>query len=876
MTGNVIVDQGFENSPGSWTPYESGFTTDTANVHSGSRALRLESATTTSLHGAYQVLALNQSQVRPLYFSAWSRAEGVTGTADSNYSFYLDLQYTDNSWLWGQILRFETGSHDWQFCEGFIVPAKPIKTARIYCLFRNTHTGTVWFDDLSLREVQAEIATFDHVRVATNPPSPIPYGGVPMELTTSDGLSMTLATSGGTIAELSVGGTSVRDPGHEYASGFFVRDVAGQSDFVHVGGELAAQGGNAIGHAASVPALNLDFDATYTVTADRIRIRAELEDTSGTERAVTLYFALPVMAEGWLWGDDIRTSRTVTGVSELANLGGISWHNETGATGYVSQYPWTALSGPAGGLTLGVPIDQPRIMRLICNPQTHQLYAAFDLGLSPLTTKFPRKGWVELVLYRYDPSWGFRAASQGYYDRFPGFFTRRLPPEREGLWVAFSDLAPITGFSDFGIGIHELGGFNQLTFDDSVNVASFRYVSEPWSHWLEIDTTSVDSANYDQVLAYLREQYEQGNQRAGATLCSGVFDELGRYSHDSEPAPWCNGAGGCALFRVNPDPDIVDTSYPLNKAHHDWSASARNVHTTRPGLDGEYIDSFPNAGEVMDFRTTHWAATDTPLSFRTGDKRVGLPMLFATVEFSRWLSDDVHQNLGKWTMANGVALNMPWGVDLFDVTGQETDWLASGSFVPQSDAALSYRRTLCHQKPYCFLMNTVFANFTYELVERYFQVCTFYGFYPSMFSANASSDRYWDVPARYNRDRPLFLTYVPVLKHINQLGWQPVTRATTSDSGVLIERFGNWPDLHFTLRNMGSAPVSTTVTVESAGLGLPSDPLVATGLLSSQETPLTGAGSSRVFGISLDPLATEVIEVKAQQTCVVNWPEYIR
>jgi hypothetical protein len=862
MSANVLVNPGFEaGAPGSasnWNNYGAGYGIDETGGRTGGRALRLINAAGTESHGTYQVIMLNQTQTHPIYLSGWSKADGITGTSDSNYSVYLDVYYTDGTPLWGQVIAFDTGTHDWQFRERFIVPAKPIKSINVYVLLRNTHTGTAWFDDLRVSEVQADVADFDSVQVATTLPSPLPYGGPDLSLSTNDGLSLTLASDGGAVTSVSLAGASIQDSAQAYMGGFFLRDVVAQGDYYHVGGSVT-QTGNTLNHTSTLPTLGLDFRATYTATTDHIAVHAELTDTASLTRALTLYFALPVDATSWIWGDDIRASRIVSGAKEFANF---NWYDDLGANGHLSNYPWAGLSGSSSGIALGVPLDSPRAMRLIYNPSTHQFYAAFDLGLSPLTAKFPDQAWVDFIIYRYDAQWGFRAAAQGYYDRFPQAFVRRIPPDREGIWVAFSNLSPIPNVQDFGIGVHELGGLNQVGYDDGAGILSFRYVSEPWSHWLPITTTSVDVNNYDQVITYLLDQYQHGStaqrNRAEATLSSGFFDENGRYRYVPDVEPWCGGVGGCAVFTLNPDPDISDATYPLNKAHLDWNQTTQQAYTTTPGLDGEYVDSYLAQATDLDFRAAHFAATDTPLTYRPTDRRVGIPEVFATTEFARWLTQDVHQRFGKRTMANGILLNMPWGADLFDFMGKETDWLSTGSFVPESDATLDYHRTLAYQRPYGLLMNTHFANFSHALVERYFQICLFYGIYPSMFSEDASSNRYWDDPALYERDRALFQRYIPLIRSLNAAGWQPTTYATTSDSRIYVERFGDWPNAHFTLRNTLDATTTVTVTLQANALGLPTRSLTAIALLAETSYPLN-AGTSRTLKVTLAPQASEII-----------------
>jgi hypothetical protein len=794
LSGNLVANPGFEDGPpGSappWQAFGSGLTIDPTGGRGGGRALKLVNSTSGDTHGASQVITLNRTEPRPLYFSAWSKAEGVSGAPDIHYSLYLDIRYTDDTWLFGQTLQFDTCSLDWQSREGYIVPTKPVQEIFVYALLRWTHRGTVWFDDLGVQEVYPEMI-FDSAPVSVSHPISPPYGGPDLSLATENGLTVTLAAQGGAVTGVMLEGVAVQDPEHAYASGFFVRDVASHSDFVHVGGSLT-KSGKVISHTSTIPGLGLAFSATYTAAADRILVHAEVVNTRPGERAVTLYFALPISAtQAWTWGDDIRLGRPITGEDEFADFS--AEHSGLGANGHLSRYPWASLSGPPGGIALGVPLDSPRVMRLIYNPATHQFYAAFDLGLSPATTKFPNRAWVDFIIYRFDHAeWGFRAASQGYYDRFPEAFTRRIPPDREGIWVAFSKVCTIANVLDFGIAFHELLDLAQVPCDDEQGIFSFRYLAEPWSAWLPInsrpltnpgfeegspgeatgwfsftidskvytysvdegggrtggraivltspatDTThgAIQSIHLGQSISrpfyfngwskasnvtgeadedyslyldvftptwsskyvlhfgtgshgwHFREGFVipgspiqdislhcllRGNhsgttwfgdvdlweisatsQEVSATVNSGIFDVCGRYRYELTSQPWCSGPAGCSVFTLNPDPDIKDP----NKAHLVWNGNTSGTYQTWPTLDGEYVDSFLSHATVMDFRTDHFAAADIPLAYSTSNGRVGVPEVFATVEFSRWLARDVHAK-GKWTMANWILRELP-------------------------------------------------------------------------------------------------------------------------------------------------------------------------------------------------------------------------
>ncbi len=867
MSANLLRNTGFDGGTGGqadgWAPVGAGYSVDAQGGPTGGRAVRLMARLAPANTGASQPVQLNQSQPRPLHISGRSKADGVAGAPDNDYSLYVDLVYDDGTPLYAQTVSFDTGSHDWQYRERLIVPEKPVRSITVVALLRGPHTGAAWFADLSVRELTADVVMFDGVPVSPGSKDASPLRGA-YDLSTGDGLRLTLAASGA-VSSVSLGDTPVGPPAPDPTAGFLLRDVAAQSAFLHASGRVAAAGDGLLTQHSDIDQAGLSFDASYAAAADRIKIHAEVQDRTGTDRAVTLYFALPVPAEGWTWGDDIQSSRAVAGSSELANYGP---RNDIGATGLQSRYPWAGLSGPPGGIALAVPVDSPRVFRLAYNPVARQFYAAFDLGLSPSTTRFPGKAWVDLAIYRFDPEWGFRAAAEGYYRRFPEAFVRRIPPEKEGIWVAFSDLAPIPNLADFGIGFHETHELAHVAFDEAAGIMSYRYLSEPWSHWLPIDDTRVDPSGYEPVMTYLRRQLQSGTEeqrrQAAATISSGSFGADARYQFEPTASPWCKGKGGCVLFTVNPDPEIADRDQPLTKAKLEWNDAARQAYTTAPGLDGEYLDSVESRASALDFRREHFVAADIPLVYRTTDLRLGIAEMFAVTKYARWVADDVHR-MGKWVMANAARNHTPWGADAYDFAGAEVNWLAGGQFQPDSDAVMSYRRTLSYQRPYGLLMNTAFEKLTPNQVERYFQASLFYGIYPSMFSEDSASNPYWERPALYERDRGLFRRYIPLVRRVSAAGWEPVTYARASDAAVRVERFGRWPALYFTLRNTLDRPVNVTLAVDAGALGLPPLPIAATALLSGSTQMLSTSGPPRSTTVAVPAQGTEVLYLALPQ-----------
>jgi hypothetical protein len=207
-------------------------------------------------------------------------------------------------------------------------------------------------------------------------------------------------------------------------------------------------------------------------------------------------------------------------------------------------------------------------------------------------------------------------------------------------------------------------------------------------------------------------------------------------------------------------------------------------------LDGEYIDS--SEGYVTDelnFRRSHFAAADTPLTFSLASREVCQFRGLIAFEYIRGIERDVH-GLGKLMMANSTPIRLCWLAPLLDVMGTETDWNPGGQWRPMPDADLLYRRVMCRGKPYCFLMNTEFDQFSHALVEKYMKRSLAYGMFPGFFSHNASQGHYFTRPELYERDRPLFKTYVPLCRRVAEAGWEPVTRARSSDDQVYVERFG--------------------------------------------------------------------------------------
>jgi hypothetical protein len=712
-----------------WRPYDRGFARDgetfVCDNHADDKARR----------GASQTVVLNQAVPAPIIATAWSKAEGVGGGADPDYSVYLDLVYQDGSPLWGQVGTFRTGTHEWQKAEVTVFPARPIKSLTFYLLLRN-HSGKAWFRDAQLAAPQT------------------PDGAAMF-----DGLAVRVRAA--------------------LAPAWLVRDVAAGSDFV------TADDARSLG-------LDLKTDDVMPRTAVPF-LSARLSDTTGKDRAVTLVFVMPAPCDGWRWLAGPREERPAVAPLEYVGTRRVG---NVGAGGGISWWPFAAIARQERGVALLADLANPAFLRTGYSAGAQALYAAFDLGLAP------ERPSAEVGLRRvlFDGRQGFRGMVARMYELCADAFRSRTPDQ--GLWMPFYAVSKVKGWEDFGFKFKE--GNDETAWDDAHNILTFRY-TEPLTWWMPMDKSI--PRTMEAAVAEAARLAEKGNPSAKALQTSGYHDEGGRLPARLLDTPWCNGA----VWSMNSSPGVPGE---VTDFKNKWNPAVKEklYGAARKGdLDGEYVDSTEGyVTDVLDFRREHFAGQKTPLVFASDTKAPAVFRGLIAYEYARGIAADVHA-MGKLMMCNGVPGTYPWLPPLFDVLGTETDWNPGGRWRPMSDDDLMYRRVMCGKKPYCFLMNTNFDKFSHALVEKYMKRCLAYGMFPGFFSADASTGHYFSRPDLYERDRPLFRKYVPLVKRVAEAGWQPVTRARSSDPKVYAERFG---DRYVTLFNDSAQARTVSVTFE--------------------------------------------------------------
>ncbi|MBN2376376.1 MAG: hypothetical protein JXD22_08240 [Sedimentisphaerales bacterium] len=341
--------------------------------------------------GVSQTVTLNQQCPTPVIAEAWSKADNVSGSPNSDYSLYLDLAYTDGTMDWGHIATFKTATHDWEKAEVRVFPKKPIRSIQFHMLLRR-HAGQVWFRQPSLRMVQITAGTsiFDGVAIETS---------------------------------------------HEIDKGFQLRDVAAGSGFVHLkqnalGIHLDCHAENIAGTTFYNAAISLDTDQNTAQTRDR---------------SVTLIYALRIAGNGWRWFADPRHSVAATAETEYLRTNQF----QAGINGRLSWYPIGALGNSTNGVALGLDMDYPAFYRIGYNSYTRELYIAYDIAL---TAEKPT-AIVRFCQFDFDPQWEFRGALDKYYKIFPQHFTCLI--KNQGIWMPFAKISQVAGWEDFGFRFKE-------------------------------------------------------------------------------------------------------------------------------------------------------------------------------------------------------------------------------------------------------------------------------------------------------------------------------------------------------------------------------------------------------------------------------------
>ena len=224
----------------------------------------------------------------------------------------------------------------------------------------------------------------------------------------------------------------------------------------------------------------LDLDATFTASADRVTVDGELSSTSAADRAVELSFTLPFDAVGWRWHDHARRSRPIVAGGSYAY--DTAWNLQS-----MTRYPWSTVADALSSISIGVPLNVPRIVRSKYGPDG--LTLSFDLGLSPERDAPRTSRDLPLRHLHLGSGVGLPAVDRGLLRDVPGFFTRRIDPADEGGWSVRTSFGALhTRFREMGLRLDmvplgtDSGGGDESRPDHLLNNDAEGIMSSAYNH----------------------------------------------------------------------------------------------------------------------------------------------------------------------------------------------------------------------------------------------------------------------------------------------------------------------------------------------------------------------------------------------------------
>lgn len=520
------------------------------------------------------------------------------------------------------------------------------------------------------------------------------------------------------------------------------------------------------------------------------------------ERCIRVGVFIPVAPSEWVWHDDPRSARRMdSGPSSLANTipSSFGLHRER------SLYPFGVISGKGGLLAVETDPSEPRVFQIKADAEMGAFGVWYDLAITAGSSNFPRRATFACTFRSYaGESNAFARALAEFQACHPAYRTGRA--KAAGLCLPLADPASIADAGDFGFTFHLSGGQDALVAScDRYGLLPLLW-TEPLVHWLAMPApVARDNGNAEILLRLgMLDAGRRGELCASSLLC-GTRRPDGSLAMEFGDVPWNSGAkiSACA------DPDVRTTpELPMSRAMSEWRLVRRFVDT--PRRRGVYLDSM--GAEAADYSPASIGVADMPCTYEADVLRPCLANAFPGLEYASLLRRAIEDRDAVVAGAEAGA-DLAFLAPLLDVVVKEVRWFDGGRFDPGERRRLLALRALSGGKPVVLLLNARFGDLRREDMKAYFDECLFWGFMPGVFSEDGVRGLYWENPEWIERDRPLFRTYVPVVRRIADAGWTPVAFAESGDARVQINCFRASPGGvgHLTLRNESDEPVETVL-----------------------------------------------------------------
>jgi len=619
---------------------------------------------------------------------------------------------------------------------------------------------------------------------------------------------------------------------------------------------------------------NLDINLSFRNYSNYIDLGGDVNNIRKKDLCFTIKIIFPLKGEESIyWDQDPDSSIQVSANKDYKNYidaktvippdGAFdSTVNDNGGygdkvgEGKMSFYPLASISTHSFGLSWGIDLGLPEVYRLSFNT-SEGMKAEFDLAAVKETVKFPNRTFFKLQLFEHEPEWHFRSALSEYYKINPVYFKKRV--NEEGIWLPFVPLHTVKNYQDFGFAFHEtdwnskdkgLNNIPTIEADKQGGIYSFQY-TEPWD--IQIPITSKD-LNYNEVIS--SKIIPQRDMEFLKTSISLDKDSL--WQARKLEAPWFR-TGWAVSITTNANPDIsVFNKYDAVRENEIDPAIKLDV-------DGIYFDSMEwNWHYDLNYNRDQFASSSYPLTFSSSlqNPRPAIWNYSSEYAMMKNIADEMHLK-GKLVMGNGFAW-IPFGPGTLDLFGSEFNWYSK---TESGKKRFQFIRAISDQKPIVFLLNEgldskAFTTPPYLGYYKYFEKLLSYGFFPSFFSVNSSSNPYWADSSRYNVGRRFFKKYIPLIKLIAAAGWQPVTYAYAKSKDILVERFGkNIKDgLYFTIYNESDADKNFNFTIDTGSLKLKSINKVKD-LISGTAHTLIRKGNKLILKVSVPAERAKLLKI---------------
>ena len=553
-------------------------------------------------------------------------------------------------------------------------------------------------------------------------------------------------------------------------------------------------------------------------------VHAEIDDIHNPPkpRALDVEFRLPVDCVGGKWHRLWRDSKKID-KGKIYSLQATS----VGSHG-VAPYPFTSVEKDGVKLALGTPFDKPVFEDRVVDE--NGIISSTAIGLLPRDGRGGH-GEVDLVVFTFDGEWGFRSAMKRYYEIYGKLFASRTKPKAEGtwLWPIWPGALPDNP-EDFGLAFWEapatMGSKEEIEKAHSHGIRAFPY-TEAWGMRQEIAKKpgSEEHITVPERLAELKgwaEHPEEGKTWFDAPrhiAAQAALNSLPVKPDGEHPFAVDQYDKWFHWWRTNSDPRLPQP----NRASLCWDYTiGKNIDL----VDGVYLDSLDYAFAVnyLNVRPGHLAVMTESLTY---DSVTGVPCadgIQHQVAFVKWLSERLHSK-GKMIFGNIFGISHRFHGASVDIYGSEVGSWGGGSrdTVVQDDDSCCMKRFYAYRRPVCNLLqegnySRPVSEVTAEQMLKYCEHQLFYGFYPGVSTIGgeekagyANWKRYFGKTRQCERDRELFKTIVPLVRRLNEAGWEPETMARCNQKNIMIERYGDGLDgreLMFTIRNESNKDVA--------------------------------------------------------------------